>query len=865
LFKEYECSQSCSNGQCKPQTGEVCVDAIPLEDGDSYSGSYSDFSSDLNPGAGANSCIKYRFGGQDGQDAVFSVELEKGELLDAELDTSEFSPGMYVLESCLGRASQECLVGAEDSEQLEFYAPEDGTYYLVVDKGSTFGGDDFTVDVNIDSGKSCQPGGANCVGGSTTDLNVCSADGDSVRYSASCPNRCERGACQPPKTKNDSCSSAYKVDGSTRIVDSFGRFTNKLEPSGQCPVTGATGKDAVYQVDLAAGEFVEASVETAGSFSDISVFMTEDCSGVSSGCLAGQDGGASATAGYLSQSGGTVYVVVENDTQGDAETFTLDLRVGQQECTPGETECGGPGAKQTCLDYGVWESETCYFGCSGGSCRAPTNNTCQNATIVPRNGQTHTYRGPIEEYSNDYNLSNAIGRSCTGGSTQGPEALYRIDARRGDIISLSWESDGNSAVWVADDCGDMVNSCVAGVHANTDKQSLEFVAEQNQSYYVAADTDPFGSATGIFEFKATVTPRQCTPGTAACADATTLNYCRPLGDGFSQYSCEGSCVSSGTNASCSTKTGDICADAVDVDGEQSLTVDMSSKTNAFAPQGARCLSTTPSGQDAVYAIDLAADENLDVDVDPQNSGGDPLIYLLKDCLASSDAVNRDCPVGADNNFNGSKETLSYMSTEQQTVYLVVDGSSRSDTTGTWKVDIAKETRTCDPLATSCNANGKLEYCESDGMAYDTYSCSDSCSNGVCTNPTGDVGFEPLPITASGSFTGTFSNYDDDYNPGFGSCVGFGASGSDAVYEVELQSGETIDATLTSTASSKEDTAMYLVRNFLAAEETCVSGDDQFPDKEQVGYRATSDETLYLIVDGASSSVSGDYKLDVTIQ
>ncbi|HEY8428169.1 MAG TPA: hypothetical protein VIL20_07335, partial [Sandaracinaceae bacterium] len=132
-------------------------------------------------------------------------------------------------------------------------------------------------------------------------------------------------------------------------------------------------------------------------------------------------------------------------------------------------------------------------------------------------------------------------------------------------------------------------------------------------------------------------------------------------------------------------------------------------------------------------------------------------------------------------------------------------------------------------------------------------------------PMGEICANAIPVTASGTFTGTTVGAGNRYDlSATGSCTGDGTPGPDIVYAVTLAAGQTLTATLTPDASF--DPALYVVTDCSMAEATCQDGSDIPLDgvDETVSYTATSAQTVYLIVDSWDLSVAGAYTLDVAL-
>jgi hypothetical protein len=88
-------------------------------------------------------------------------------------------------------------------------------------------------------------------------------------------------------------------------------------------------------------------------------------------------------------------------------------------------------------------------------------------------------------YYNDYNL---VTPSCTGYSTPGPDAIYRIDLVAGETLTVDENGACDVALWIATDCGNLIGSCVAGADATTTgSEIVNFTAATAGTYYVVVD------------------------------------------------------------------------------------------------------------------------------------------------------------------------------------------------------------------------------------------------------------------------------------------------------------------------------------------------------------------------------------------
>ena len=90
-------------------------------------------------------------------------------------------------------------------------------------------------------------------------------------------------------------------------------------------------------------------------------------------------------------------------------------------------------------------------------------------------------------YYNDYSLPTS--GSCTGYSTPGPDALYKISLAAGEQLIVAENGTCDLAVWIATDCSNLVGTCVAGADATTTgTETVTYTAAAAGVYYVVIDS-----------------------------------------------------------------------------------------------------------------------------------------------------------------------------------------------------------------------------------------------------------------------------------------------------------------------------------------------------------------------------------------
>ena len=658
FLSTYVCAGGCAGSTCLTPSGDVCWDAIPLLSGGSATGNFGDFDNNLDPGA---SCILSSNPSQDGGEAIYAISLAPGETLVADLTTLSSTAGMYVLSSCANTA---CEYGVSEAKHLEYYSATGGNYFLVVDNTSTSSTSAFTLNVTTRAGDVCQPGGATC--DLAGNLTICADDGLSMLGMASCPNGCSAGLCDAPATANNTCATAMPISSDIRLRHSFGALTANYNPgTAGCTGNSLAGPDSVYAITLAAGESVEASVLSLDTYNAPAIYFVSDCSDVTTTCLAGKAGtGNSATFGYYSAAGETIYMVV--DTQyASPDTFVLDIAFKATACVPATKICGDANTLSTCNSYHTYDDSPCYFGCTAGACNPAPNDLCGAGAVDISAGGT--FQLDTTSYANDYDLPST---GCTGHATAGNDAVYQISGQPGDFVDIELDAAFDSALYVLSDCSSF-GSCLDGSDSGN-PESIHFVLADTNPVYVVVDGYST-SAKGLATLTVTVRTPECTNlGQAiACIDANDLQYCDSSGF-LATYTCTGGCVGS----ACATPTGDVCVDAIPIVASGTFQLNTSSSTNAYNLPSTGCTGYATAGKDVVYQLSGQPGDTVDITL---STTFDSALYALTDC---SDFTS--CLDGSD---SGNPETIQFVLTDTNPVYVVVDAWSSGNGPATLTVMI----------------------------------------------------------------------------------------------------------------------------------------------------------------------------------
>ncbi|TXD36373.1 hypothetical protein FRC96_09850 [Lujinxingia vulgaris] len=676
VWESFDCTGPCLGGFCEVPSGDICLDAIALNPGDEFSGEFIDFSAQIDPRDA--DCLYAQATGGAGRDAVFALDLNAGDILEASVVSPVSNLSLYLLGDCQQSVDEACVVGRTRTSRESFTIPESGTYHLVVDTPYTWSSGAFTLRTSIVSGGGiCQPGQPYCQPDGQT-LAFCNDRGTQIDALVTCEYGCDRGRCASPPIEelNDSCDVAMVIDQSQRVSDTLTRFSDALTlPSSSCTGINSYGNDAFYAVPLEAGEVLRASMNvTSGS---AMLYLFEDCADAEASCQSASGMGTQNVVEYAADSARTVYVGV--DTTFYASVFyTLDFEIGQAECVPGQNVCEDGDTLQVCDGLGRYEEQSCYFGCASGACQPPPNDSCAEAIDAT---EGIGFVADLGAYTPLYSPQAAS--SCTGSEELGPEAVFSVDAQAYERIIVAMLSDqADRSLWISQGCaieGDAGGECVAGVRGSAagEVQIIEFLAREAGRYYIYADAGA-PAATGEFSVDIWVESPQCQAGETACVDAQTLGVCNDERSGFVDYACEGGCV----EGACTSPRGDICDDRITLSSSGTTTGDLATLTNTLNLAYPSCTGFDTPGPEALFELTLQAGEGVDaVARNIEGAQADLALYVLDQC---GDAES--CLAGQDA-FGGVDETLSFTAPESGTYILVVD-SYDAETAGRFELEVS---------------------------------------------------------------------------------------------------------------------------------------------------------------------------------
>ncbi len=594
-----------------------------------------------------------------GPDQVYRVSLAAGDRLRATLTpgTPTWDASLYLLTSCASVASS-CVAGSDrgNPESIDYVAPSAGTYYLVVD-GFRGAGGAYALEVELN----------------------------------------------PASLPNDRCMGALDVGRGGTFTGNTRGASNDYDPgAGGCTTYAETSNDVTYRVSLVAGERLSASLTTTW---DSALYVVSDCASVATTCVAGSDRGNPETIDLTATAPGTYFLVVDGygrasgdfslnvtisppvlggETCGNAtvipaaggsfqattagfandydpplsctgyrqagpdRVYRADLGRGDilealVEFAPGldgalyvVTDCAQ--LAQSCVDgsdfglAGEYEAVRYVARAAGPhhlivDAELASSAGAHELSVLTYTGETCATAAPLRadgvaEFfvttgkANDYS-PNAGG--CTGFSASGEDRVYGIALRAGDQLraTAAPATGYDTSLYMVSNCADVSGSCVAGSDRTGNVvERIAPVVQQAGTYFVIVDG--FGGSDGTGTLTATVAHGD------TCNDA----YFVPATGGTFRGTTTGYAADYGTNS----RTGS-------------------------------CTGWQQDGADAVYRIDLAANQRLDATL---TSTWDSSLYLITSCAASATS----CVAGRD---AGNPEALTFTNgATARTYYLVVD-------------------------------------------------------------------------------------------------------------------------------------------------------------------------------------------------
>jgi hypothetical protein len=682
-FTSIPCELGCnpSTGRCYPPEGNYCGDAPTITENAARGFDLREFTDSFDPAPGGCLGDDPRSGGPDRAYAV-DVPSDRAVTVTARYQR-EVQGSVYLAESCED-AGGTCVTSAQDSmedpsvERLTYTNRTDGaeTRYVVIDSGArqnlapvevTFEYEDVT----------CEPGAKRC-GDDSGNQQQCNEFGTGYEQFDACGEwPCQTidqtSACR----RADDCGDVPNVtaragqQGGTQYTLLWGNYDNSFQGDGTCGGTAGIdgsetgGPDAVFEVDVASGEVLTASVVGNDDYSLYVKESTESpatCGSRASTCLASdsRDGGSTAELSRYFTDGETVYLVVDTAGAEAPSGANVNIDIKPSICTPETAKCGSSGNVQYCEQPGLSNKRFACdgSGCTDGQCDGKTAEHCYAADNITSDLQSGTFSATESwaDFTNAY-----VGSGCgdIGDSdTRGPEAVYRADlegsASTGEKLTATLSAtDGDYSVFITDAAGctnDFSDSACLGegsASGGDDARASHTSGDSNETVYIVVER-PAGT-TGDFTLEAE-TRTVCSLGSGSCTGGGKLDYC-PFSQFTQTLSCSNCCsAASGASAAPNQSTGGLFGSVSDRLQVPSCSSGSISKI---------IMGVETSGPDGNNSLDLTSPNGTSVEL-ADNGGG---------C----------CSDGAD-------ATVVYP--VQDTPNDSLDAFHGEDPSGTWTLDLA---------------------------------------------------------------------------------------------------------------------------------------------------------------------------------
>lgn len=882
-FSKVECENSCNptTGTCNPPAGNRCGTAETIDPNNAQTRTLVLNQTTNEYEMPEDSCLgsgNTKTGGPE-QAFELSVPARKYVKLEATF-ANEVDGSMYIVEDCADLEGT-CIKGAKDStqdaerEMLEYSNTSmnnDETFFVVVDTDE--GQEVTTADLDITyQDLVCTPGETQCTGGDT--VGSCSEYGLQVESVGQCLQSCNNGLCGEVLqngTSSNTCSDARNVtrlvrqaSGAQSFFGTWGDFSNDYEVDDTCGGSyslddfDVDGGEAVYRLDLQAGELFTATIPGGGEHV---MYLRPDgeCTSGSQSCLDGANPseGEGDSIEYTASQQETVYLVVDsNEDVGGNFEVQMELK---QPCSPTGTGLSCSGTVQTyCKSSGVETTHDCGYACSGGSCEGDTCSGAPDITSDASQSGGTSFSGEWEAFANDLNSA-----TCSGFSfdVDGTDHVYQLDLQDGEAVQAEIRGEGDFFLYLknASDCGDAAASCKASDTAEGDPVSISYTNTTGSAETLNLVADREAISGGSFTLDVNIVSTCSPTDSATSCSGTELGYC--TSDGIpTSYECGYGCSSGACEGdSCSTAP-NITSDVTSGDGA-TFSGDWNAFTNSYEDDDTcdgdvGISSADTNGADQFYEIDLNSGELLEAEA---SGDGDYSLYVKEPS---------NCGVGATACLEGVEEegdpaSLTYTASQDETVILGLDREAESG--GTFRLDVQVGTPQCtqSSFTPSCNGSGGRTYCKSSGLTA-SRQCISGCNNGTCD---GEDCSNTISVTKSGTpvtYNPEILAYEDDYDVGpVGGCGQLESSddspGPDAAFEISASIGDRISASW-----NHDDGTIYLVEDCSNLSGTCVAAQEFLSSNDgSISHLSLSNQTYYLIVDVDESSFT-DYGAGGTLE
>ncbi len=449
------------------------------------------------------------------------------------------------------------------------------------------------------------------------------------------------------------------------------------------------------------------------------------------------------------------------------------------------------------------------------ACTADVNVEHQNLPITITNKSTSSYDNRVSAYD------------CTFTGTPGRDVVFGVALNAGETLqaTLSNATSFDGVLYVTGGCGWTLAEC--GAFADDSgfggTETLHYAAASNGVYFVVVDSTNFAQS-GSFRLNLQLVD------TGIDGDEESGE----IEDEISEDPTDGD--SDGTVCSpLASYSRDELTASVSVNGSTA------GATNDLQISG--CGGAQQFGRDDYYAVEILAGDTLYALLD--NTGDwDPSIAVYTDCMEGT------CAKLTDSGLSAQDEQLTWTSSVNGTVYVVIDSPSPGSS-GSYNLTLSLNEIIVD--GDSDTDSGSSYLCQS----------SDYSDIGSYDDLAGD-GF-----TETASTVGAANHSEIDTSQP--NCLGTATPGPDKIYAIHLQYQQEIQITL-SDVGDDFDPLLY-ISSLCGKPVICRSGSDEggINEGEQIFFTAPANGTYYIVVDGPRNEndpsggwyASGSYTLTIT--
>lgn len=533
----------------------------------------------------------------------------------------------------------------------------------------------------------------------------------------------------------------------------------------------------------------------------------ETCTDVA-GCLLWQETtDCTVDADYCDPTGGTAACVSCTDT-----------------CTDGATQCNATVIETCTADahgcFVVWTpgtdcattSQECDASTGTATCVDPMGaGSCADPIVVRVDHYALAGADFTADFANDQTFSDASCDSRTGTA----EAVFSIDLSAGETVLLRELGTLDAVLSLQHACGDAEVCEFSEDYSETTGWDYTATADETvflvvEAYYATPTNRAYDIRIDI------VVPEVCDNGLDDDADGAI--DCADF-----------DCLGVGTCPACAATV--VTTFPFEVSGTD-FTTDY---TNTMVLDAATCVERTGTQADAIFEVALTAGQRLTL----AETGTLDVVVSLSEAACGPAAT---CLESHD-----SPETITYTAASDITVTLFVEAYSASPFSTAY--DITIDVVTAEICDNSLDDDGDGDTDCDDSECYGVGSCG---IPGSCTTPI---------VVTGNSYRVTGTNFSADWVHTMVldavTCVERTGTQADAVFEVALAAGETVQLAETGSV----DVVVSLMEGGCSATQVCVESHDS---PETITYTATADTTVYLVVEAYSATTTLAYDITINV-